>query len=168
MRRPLRFRLRRLGYWLVVIPAGLVFFGAVSHHVYTVDFRPLAAFCLPVLVVFFAFTSLLYMRGRSLARSKAQVRTLFAAERTMQGTIAYLCGIVLGASLYGVLRYLDLQFDPAQPGASGLWLLLFLAPYGLMQAGFMLFIGGVWTIVPQFLRPVSPYEVWRRIGREPA
>ena len=82
MRRSLPIRLRRLGYWLVVIPAGLVFFGAVSHHVYSVDFRPLAAFCLPVLVVFFAFTSLLYMRGRSLARSKAQVRTMTEAYTT--------------------------------------------------------------------------------------
>lgn len=168
MRGTLRLHVRRLGFWLVAVTAGAVFFGAVSHHVYTFDFRPLAAFCLPVLVVFFGFTSLLYMRGRSLARGKAQVRTLFAAERAMQGTIAYLSGIVLGASLYGLLRYLDFHFDPGQPDASGLWLVLFLAPYGLMQAGFVLFMGGVWTIVPQFLRPVSPYEVWRRIGKEPA
>ena len=164
MRGALRIRLRRLGFWLLAAAAGSVFFGAVAHHVYTLDFKPLAAFCLPVQVVFFGFTSLLYMRGRSLARGKAQVRTLFAAERTMQGTIAYLSGIVLGASLYGLLRYLDFHFDPAQPTASGLWLLVFLAPYGLMQAGFVLFMGGVWTIAPQLLRPVSPYEVWRRIG----
>lgn len=168
MRGTVRIHMRRLGFWLVAIAAGAVFFGTVSHHVYTFDFRPLAAFCLPVLVVFFGFTSLLYMRGRSLARGKAQVRTLFAAERTMQGTIAYLSGIVLGASLYGLLQSLDFRFDPGQPSASGLWLVLFLAPYGLMQAGFVLFMGGVWTIVPQLLRPVSPYEVWRRIGKEPA
>lgn len=168
MKRTLRIRASRLAYWAVAIAAASVFFGVVSHHVYAVDFRPLVAFCLPVQVVFFAFTSLLYMRGRSLARGKAAVRTLFAAERAMQGTVAYLSGIVLGASLYGILRYADFQFDPAQPGPSGLWLLLFLAPYGLMQAGFLLFIGGVWTILPQLLRPVSPYEVGRRIGREPA
>jgi hypothetical protein len=168
MRGILGIRLRRLGFWLVAGAAAAVFFGAVSHHVYAFDFKPLAAFCLPILVVFVGFTSLLYMRGRSLARGKAQVRTLFAAERTMQGAIAYLSGIVLGASLYGALRYADFHFDPAQPGTSGLWLLLFLAPYALMQAGFVLFIGGVWIIVPQFLRPVSPYEVWRRIGRAPA
>jgi hypothetical protein len=167
MRGSLRLRLRRLAFWLVAAAAGAVFFGAVSHHVYTVDFKPLAAFCLPVLVVFFGFTSLLYMRGRSLARGKAQVRTLFAAERTMQGTIAYLSGIVLGTSLYGLWRYLDFHFDPSQPTASGAWLLLFLAPYALMQAGFVLFMSGMWTIVPQLLRPVSPYEVWRRIGKSP-
>lgn len=168
MKRILRARASRLGFWAVAVAAGSVFFGVVSHHVYTMDFRPLVALCLPVQVVFFAFTSLLYMRGRSLARGKAAVRTLFAAERAMQGTVAYLSGIVLGASLYGILGYTDLRFDPAQPDPSGLWLLLFLAPYGLMQAGFLLFIGGVWTILPQLLRPVSPYEVGRRIVREPA
>lgn len=168
MKRNLRVRASRLGFWAIAIAAGAVFFGVVSHHVYTGDFRPLAAFCLPVQVVFFAFTSLLYMRGRSLARGKASVRTLFAAERAMQGTVAYLSGIVLGASLYGLLRYADFRFDPAQPDLSGLWLLSFLAPYALMQAGLLLFIGGVWTILPQLLRPVSPYEVGRRIAREPA
>lgn len=166
MKRSLRARMGRLAFWTLALAAGSVYFGAVSHHVYRVEFRPLAAFCLPVLVVFFAFTSLLYMRGRSLARGTAALRTLFAAERTMQGTIAYLAGIVLGASLYGILGYADFRFDPAQPDASGLWLLVFLLPYGLMQAGFVLFLAGVWIILPQFLRPVGPYELARRIGRE--
>ena len=85
----------------------------------------------------------------------------------MQATVAYLSGIVLGASLYGLLQWLDFRFDPAQPSLAGLWLLLFVAPYALMQAGFFLFMGAVATIAPQFLRPVSPYEVWRRIAREP-
>lgn len=168
MRSTLRIRARRLGFWLVAGAAGAVFFGAVSHHVYHFAFRPLAAFCLPVLVVFFGFTSLLYMRGRSLARGKAQVRTLFAAERAMQGTIAYLSGILLGVSLYGLFRAVDFHFDPGRPGASGLWLLVFVAPYALMQTGLLLFMSGAWTIVPQLLRPVSPYEVWRRIGSAPA
>jgi hypothetical protein len=160
-------QLRRLALALLRASAGAVFFAVVLHHVYTLDFRPLAGFCLPILVVFFAFTSLLYMRGRSLGSSREQVRTLFAAERAMQGTVAYLFGVVLGASLYGLLQSLDFHSDPAQPSVQGLWLLVFLAPYALMQTGFFLFIGAVWTIAPQFMRPVSPYEVWRRVAREP-
>jgi hypothetical protein len=62
---------------------------------------------------------------------------------------------------------MEFHFDPGHPGASGLWLLVFLAPYTLMQLGLLLLMSGLWTIVPQLLRPVSPYEVWRRIGREP-
>jgi hypothetical protein len=66
---------------VVELCAAFVFFWAVLYHVYTFDFRPLAAFCVPILVVFLAFSSLLYMRGRSLAKGGAQRRSLFAAER---------------------------------------------------------------------------------------
>src|SRR5687768_1914379 len=126
----------RLALRLLQISAAAVFFGAVSHHVYTLDFKPLAALCIPVLAVFFTFTSLLYIRGRSLARGRSQFRTLFAAERSMQATVCYLAGIVVGTSFYGLLQYFPFSFDPTQPTAVGLWLLVFLAPYGLMRAGF--------------------------------
>jgi hypothetical protein len=157
----------RLTFRLLQISAATVFFGAVFHHVYTLDFKPLAALCIPVLAVFFTFTSLLYIRGRSLARGRPQFRTLFAAERSMQATVCYLAGIVVGTSFYGLLQYLPFSFDPAQPTAAGLWLLAFLAPYALMQAGFLLFMRAAWIVGPQFLWGVSPYQVWRRISREP-
>lgn len=112
-------------------------------------------------------TQRLLRRLGYLAVAKSQVRTLFAAERSMQATVTYLSGVVLGASLYGLLEFLDVRFDAQQPTAEGFWLLVFVAPYALMQAGFLLFIGGVWVIVPQFLRPVRPIEVWRRVAREP-
>jgi hypothetical protein len=160
---------------LVQAPFGLmaasgvaVFFLAVAHHVYRFEFKPLAAFCLPVLAVFFAFTSLLYMRGRSLAPGRDQFRTLFAAERSMRATLHYLLGIVVGTSLYGLFRAVSFTFDPAQPSAEGLWLLLFLAPYALMQIGLLLFISAVWVILPQVVRPHSALAVARRIGHESA
>jgi hypothetical protein len=46
-------------------------------------------------------------------------------------------------------------------------LLAFVAPYALMQRGFLLFMSAVWIIGPQLMHPVSPYQVWRRIAREP-
>ena len=161
-----RLRLRVLGFWIIAIGAAAVSLATIGHHIYRTDFPPLAAFCLPVVVVFFAFTSLLYMRGRSLSRSKSQIRTLFAAERSMQGAVAYLTGIVLGASLYGMFQASGFAFDPESPGLAGLWLLLFLVPFGFMQTGFTLLLSAVWVIVPQMLRPVSAYEVWRRIRAE--
>jgi ABC-type Fe3+-siderophore transport system permease subunit len=162
-----RNTVHQLAFTLLRAGAAAIFFSVVAHHVAASDFRPLAVFCLPVLAVFFGFTSLLYMRGRTLSRGRDQVRTLFAAERTMQGTVAYLSGVVLAASLYGLLEYLEIRFDPAHPTAAGLWLLLYLAPYSLMQTGFFLIMGGICVIAPQFMRPVSPYEVWRRVARAP-
>jgi len=160
-------RLRRFAFTLLCGGATAVFFSVVAHHVYTTDFRPLAGFCLPFLVVFFGFTSLLYMRGRSLGKGRDSVRTLFAAERSMQATVFYLSGVVLGASLYGLLQYFNFVFDPQAPTLSGLWLLLFAAPYLLMQRGLLLYLTAIWIIVPQLLHPVSPYQVWRRVAREP-
>lgn len=157
----------RLALRLLQIGAASVFFGTVSHHVYTLDFKPLAALCIPVLAVFFTFTSLLYIRGRSLARGRPQFRTLFAAERSMQATVSYLAGIVIGTSFYGLLQYAGFDFDPARPTFAGLWLLVFFLPYALMQTGIFLFIRAAWIVGPQFLWGVSPYQVWRRIAREP-
>lgn len=156
----------RLAFLLLQAGAAAVFFGTVAHHVYTLDFKPLAALCIPVLAVFFTFTSLLFIRGRSLGRGRPQLRTLFAAEQSMQATVSYLAGIAIGTSLHGLLHYTGFQFDPAQPTLSGLWLLVFLVPYALMQAGFLMFMRAAWIVGPQFVG-VSRYEVWRRIAQEP-
>jgi len=156
-------RTRLVVFRVLEVCAAFVFFWAVLHHIYTFNFRPLAAFTIPILVVFFAFSSLLYMRGRSLAKGKAQLRSLYAAERAMQATIWYLFGIILGTSLYGLLLYFGVTFNPSRPSPVGLWLLVFLAPYALMQTGFIFFMRAVWIITPQFFRLVSPFELRRRI-----
>ena len=160
---PYRRRTSRLVFRVIELCAAFVFFWAVLYHVYTFDFRPLAAFCVPILVVFFAFSSLLYMRGRSLAKGKAQRRSLFGAERAMQASIWYMFGIILGTALYGLVRHFGVTFDPSDPTPAGLWLLLFLAPYALMQAGFIIFMRAIWLITPQFFRRLSPFEIRRRI-----
>jgi hypothetical protein len=157
----------RLVLGLVEASAASVFLGAVIHHVYTLNFRPLAAFILPVLVMMFGFTSLLYMRGRSLRRGKDQLRTMFAAERSMQAAVWYFMGIALGIGMYGLLQLVPLDFDPNRPTLNGLWLLGFVAPYAIMQIGFALFMRAAWVIAPQFLRPVTPFEFWRRIRNDP-
>lgn len=135
----------------------------ILHHVYNFDFKPLAALCLPILVVFFAFASLLYSRGRAFAKGNAQVRSLYAAERAMQGSVWYLFGILLGTTLYGFLSYFGVSFDPDQPSAAGFWLLLFIAPYALMQAGILWFMRAIWIITPQFFRRIDALELRRRI-----
>jgi hypothetical protein len=166
MSRVTRNRLRRIGFASLCAAFAVVFFAIVHHHVSRLDFQPLAALSLPMLVLFFGFTSLLYVRGRSLGRSKEQLRTLFAAERAMQASVSYLSGVAVGASIWGLLQHVGDGLDPTQPAVAGAWLLAFLLPYALMQRGFFLFMGAVWIIVPQFLHPVSPYTVWRRVARE--
>src|SRR5688500_1283978 len=143
-----RTRVSRLAFRVLEVSLALVFLGVVVHHVFTFDFKPLAALCIPILVVFFGFASLLYTRGRSLAKGKGQMRSLYAAERAMQATIWYLFGIILGTSLYGVLMRFGVAFNPSEPSPGGLWLVLFLAPYALMQMGLLCFMRAVWVVTP--------------------
>lgn len=150
---------------LLSIVTAAVFVATVSHQVYTMDFGPLAQLCLPVLAVFFTFTSLLYIRGNTIAARRSKVRTLFAAETSMQATVYYLTGIVAGASLYGLFQIAHFSFDPAQPTWSGLWLLVFALPGSLMLVGVLNLLRAACVVSPQFLKMTSPYEVGRRIER---
>jgi hypothetical protein len=158
-----RTRISRLAFRSLEVALALVFLAAVAHHVYTFDFKPLAAFCIPILVVYFGFASLLYTRGRSLANAKGQARSLYAAERAMQAAIWHLFGIILGTCLYAALVRAGVTFNPSEPSADGIWLLLFLFPYALMQIGLLCFMRALWAITPQFFRRVSMFELRRRI-----
>ena len=163
VRRPLSARVARFAYPIFELCASFVFFWAVAHHVATFDLKPLAAFCVPFLIVFYGLSALLFNRGKSLAKGKAQARSLYAAERATQATVLYLFGILLGTTLYGILVYLGVTFDPHRPGPAGLWLLLFIAPYALMQAGFVYLMRALWLVAPQLLPRASAFELRRRV-----
>lgn len=158
-----RAQLMRLAYPIFELCASFVFFWAVAHHVARFDLKPLAAFCVPFLIVFYGFAALLFNRGKSLAKGKAQIRSLYAAERATQAAVLYLTGILLGTTLYGIFVYLGLSFDPQRLGLTGLWLLLFIAPYALMQAGFVYLMRALRLVAPQLLRPASAFELRRRV-----
>lgn len=161
-------RLRHYAFVGLSIATALVFLSTVATHVYTMDFSPLASLSLPVLAVFFTFTSLLYIRGNTIAAGRSKLRTLFAAEISMQATVCYLTGIVAGASLYGMFQMAGFGFDPSQPTWSGLWLLAFALPSALMLLGLISLLRAACVISPQFLTMTSPYEMGRRIGRRRA
>ena len=134
-------RLQRLIFTALELGLGLVFLGAVVHHIANLDFKPLAAFALPILVIYFGFASLQFNRSKSIAKRRAGP-SLRAGEHAVQATIWHLLGIVLGTSLYAVVDHL---------GLGGLWLLVFVVPYVLMQIGLVAFLRAVWTVAPQTL-----------------
>ena len=158
-----RARLKRLAYPVFELCASFVFFWAVAHHVATFDLKPLAAFCVPFLIVFYGLAALLFNRGKSLAKGKAQARSLYAAERATQATVLYVLGILLGTALYGILVYFGLSFDPQRPSPAGLWLLLFILPYALMQAGFVYLLRALRLVAPQLLPGASAFALRRRV-----
>lgn len=158
-----RARLARIAFAASAVGMAAAFFAAVAHHVVRFELKPLAALGVPILLVFFGFASLLFIRGRSLAKGSAQFRSLYAAERTVQAALWHLGGIILGTILYAMLVRFGVKPDAASEGAAGLWLLLFLAPYALMQIGLLTFLRAVWAVAPQFFRSVGPLELRRRV-----
>lgn len=142
----------------------LAFFSAFAHHAYRLDFKPMAALGLPILVVFFGFGSLFFIRGRSLARGSAQFRSLFAAERAVQAALWHLAGIMLSTVLYALLMRSGVALGAAAPWLVALWALLFLAPHALMQIGLFTFMRAVLVVAPQLFRKVGAFELRRRVA----
>jgi len=132
---------------------GLAFFAAFAHHVVRGEFRPLVAMSVPLLVVFYGFASVLFVRGRSLAKGAWQTRSIYAAERAIQAAVLYLVGIVLGVVVYGAVKRLDGE----------LWLLLFLAPYAFMQVALIAFMRGLWALAPDLFRDRRAMQLVRRV-----
>jgi hypothetical protein len=147
---------RRLAFRAIELGSAAVFFGVAAHHVLSADFRPLVALTAPLLVVFYGFSSVLFVRGRALAAGPWQARSLYAAERAMQATVLYLLGILLGLIVYTFLKRAGVLSEAP-------WLLLFLAPYALMQGALLAFLRGLWALAPDLFRHAGMLAVVRRV-----
>ena len=76
-----RTRAFRMMFNALAFGMSLAFFAAFAHHVYRFDFKPMAGLGVPILVLFFGFASLFFIRGRSLAKGSAQFRGRLASLR---------------------------------------------------------------------------------------
>jgi hypothetical protein len=161
----MKSRKRALRMMLKTLAVGmsLAFFAAFAVHIYRLDFKPMAGLGVPILLVFFGFASLFFIRGRSLAKGGAQFRSLVAAERAVQAAVWHLSGIMLSNVLYTVLMRSGVPLEPSAPWLVALWALLFLAPHALMQIGLFMFMRAVLVVAPQLFRKVGVFELRRRV-----
>lgn len=159
-----RTRALRMMFKALAVGMSLAFFAAFAHHLYQLDFKPMAGLGVPILVVFFGFASLFFIRGRSLAKGSAQFRSLVAAERAVQAAVWHLSGIMLSTLLYALLMRSGAALDASQPWLVALWVLLFLVPHALMQIGLLTFMRAVMVVAPQLFRRVGAFELRRRVA----
>ena len=155
----LRILLKALAFGM-----SLAFFAAFAHHVCQLDFKPMVGLGVPILVVFFGFASLFFIRGRSLAKGGAQFRSLVAAERAVQAAVWHLSGIMLSTFLYALLMRSGVALEASAPWLGALWALLFLAPHALMQIALFTFMRAVLVVAPQLFRRVGAFELRRRVA----
>ena len=154
----------RTMFKLLAIGMSLAFFAAFAAHIYSLDFKPMAGVGVPILLVFFGFASLFFIRGRSLAKGSAQFRSLVAAERTVQAAVWHLSGVMLSNVLYTVLMRSGGVVDASEPWMLAAWVLLFLVPHALMQIGLLSFMRAVVVVAPQLFRKVGAFELRRRVA----
>lgn len=157
-------RSMRILFTALTLGMSLAFLAAFVHHVLRLDFKPMAALGVPILVVFFGFASLFFIRGRSLAKGSAQLRSLFAAERAVQAAVWHLSGIMLNTVLYALLMRAGVALETSEPWLVILWVALFLAPHVLMQIGLFTFMHAVFVVSPQLFRRVGAFELRRRVA----
>lgn len=159
-----RTRALRMIFNALAIGMSLAFFAAFAHHVYRFDFKPMTALGIPILVVFFGFASLFFIRGRSLAKGSAQFRSLAAAERAVQAALWHLAGVMLGTVFYALLMRSGVRLDSSERWLVAVWVFLFLAPHALMQIGLYTFMRAVLAVAPQLFRRVGAFELRRRVA----
>ena len=140
------------------------FFAAFLHHLYGLDFKPMGALGVPILLVFFGFGSLFFIRGRSLAKGSAQLRSLFAAERAVQAAVWHLSGIMLSTVLYALFMRSGVAPHTSSSGLVALWGFLFLIPHGLSQIGLLTFMRALLVVAPHLFRTVGAFEIRRRLA----
>ena len=159
-----RKRALHIVFNVLAVGMSIAFFAAFAHHVYRFDFKPMTALGVPILLAFFGFASLFFIRGRSLAKGSAQFRSLFAAERAVQAAVWHLAGIMLSTVLYALLMRSGVALETSETWLVALWALLFLAPHALMQVGLWTFMRAVLIVAPQLFRPVRAFEARRRVA----
>jgi hypothetical protein len=147
-------RALRIMFKVLAIGMSLAFFAAFAAHIYRLDFKPMAGVGVPILLVFFGFASLFFIRGRSLAKGSAQFRSLVAAERAVQAAVWHLSGVMLSNVLYALLMRSRGVVDASEP-----WMLA-----ALMQIGLFSFMRAVVVVAPQLFRKVGAFELRRRVA----
>ena len=157
-------RALRIMLKVLAIGMSLAFFAAFAAHIYRLDFKPMAGVGVPILLVFFGFASLFFIRGRSLAKGSAQFRSLVAAERAVQAAVWHLSGVMLSNVLYTVLMRSGGMVDASEPWMVAAWVLLFLVPHALMQIGLFSFMRAVAVVAPHLFRKVGAFELRRRVA----
>ena len=157
-------RALRLVFKALAFGMAMAFFAAFLHHVYRLDFKPMGALGVPILLLFFGFGSLFFIRGRSLAKGSAQLRSLFAAERAVQAAVWHLAGIMLSTVLYALLMRSGVALQASPQWLVALWGLSFLAPHVLSQIGLFTFMRALMVVAPHLFRKVGPFEIRRRLA----
>lgn len=140
-------------------------FVALLHVALTSQYTLFAQGAVPVLATYLGTAALLYNRGRGLPRGQSKIRSLYAAERSLQALLFTLVGIALGAVLIGWASWFGALKSPASRPQG--WETLNLIPAIFIMWGYSTYLISLRAISKEFLRPVTTREIARRLRDAP-
>lgn len=144
------------------IGCAFALFVAFGYLVFNFQFGPIGQIAVPLLAVFFGFSSLLFNRARAYGKGRSRFRTLYAAERALQATLFTLVGLLVGLAMYGLFVWYGFAPGQVVSGKTAL-LLFFMFPYGLIQMGLFCFMLSLRIASKEYLYSLSPKSLTRRI-----
>lgn len=162
MRKNRRTTFRAFFYTLYLFGCS-AFFITLFQYLFELKIEPLAALCLPFLVVLFGFSSLFYNRGRALPAGPDQRRSLYIAELTMQSAIFYLLGIGITAIIFYFLWIFQVDNASISKSARNGISLIFFFPAAFLLFSFFSFFFSVRLIAHKTIKHYKPIKILRSL-----
>jgi hypothetical protein len=142
--------------FLVYSSSSVIFFAELNGAFARRNVTTLATISMPVLGLIMGFTSLLFNRSKSLPTGHESIRTLYAAERSMQACVLYVFGLASGLVLYKLVSILNIRSYVANT-------ICFLPSTFLLLMSLCSFYLALLTISSRLLRYLSIIQTLRRI-----
>ncbi len=168
MKRPLHLEWPLYNWvrWVLELGGGFTLFVAFLVVVFLQQFESFANVIVPILATYIAIAALLYNRGRALPRGPSKVRSLYAAERAVQATLFTLVGVAIGGVIFGWAHWFGLTLAK-ENGAKSAWGFVYFFALAYIMYGYISFLIGLRVIAKEFMRPLPPKEIARRLRNGP-
>ena len=143
------------GAW-VILQTSIYVIGTNSHV-------ELAKAVAPILATYIATASLFYNRARAIDGEKSRSRSLYAAERSMQGIVFTITGLLLGAIVYFLMAIFRVPIMLSEKQIDGDWFIVYIPAIILVFLGYLAYLQALSSISEEFLRPISAREIRQRV-----
>lgn len=146
-----------LGSALAFVQISMYVIGTNSHV-------ELAKAVVPILATYIATASLFYNRARAIGEGKSRSRSLYAAERSMQGIVFTITGLLLGAIVYFLMSFFRVPIVISENQIDGAWFMVYVPALSLVFLGYLTYLQALGSISKEFLRPIPAREICKRVS----
>lgn len=140
----------------------IIYLNVIETHEYKIAVQSFV----PILATYLTTAGLLYNRARALPSGKHKTRSLYAAERSTQAFVFSVLGILISAIVFAIGVSLGIaEFRTMR--ITSWWILVYIAPLTFIQYGYASYALSLGTVSKDFLHPLTPREIAKRIRKAP-